>query len=524
MALDSDTSTQDAKMATNGQKEDAVAVSEAGGKAVSFSTDAAGAPVGGVGAGSTSVTSGQQPAASEDADSTAVTSGQQPAASEDEARKMAVIDAGYKRLCSDATLQTKKDGYFMTFDSQVIQSVPESQFEEFKQLKTDEERIFFVWNLPPVHSIIKVRPFCRNKSAKAAEDTKQAGNQLFQQKRYRQAVCQYSQSVVRAPPPGHDDEGDLLSIGFANRSAALLHMGEYALCLRDITAALAAGYPARLRYKLLDRRATCQLKLGEVTASRGTLQELKTALTVADLNEKKMAAWQKDLQNKMDTTSKMQDCKPIMLQAELEQPAPPPLPSRSGHFVSASAAVDVAHAAGEGRYAVAAQHVQPGDVLVVEKPHASVLMAEKMSTHCLHCLKRVLAAFPCAACSGVVFCSPECAAAATYHRWECTILDLLQASGMSVLCHLALRLVTRHSMQFFRELRPELEKRRDPTVRPCTDTEGHTFDPSSYLAVHQLVTLGELRKPEDFFHRTLMAVLLLKHLRVTGYFGELPGG
>ena len=52
-------------------------------------------------------------------------------------------------------------------------------------------------------------------------------------------------------------------MGYANRSAALLHMEEYRLCLQDIEAALSAGYPARLRYKLLDRRATCQLKLGQ---------------------------------------------------------------------------------------------------------------------------------------------------------------------------------------------------------------------------------------------------------------------
>ena len=36
-----------------------------------------------------------------------------------EEEKMAIAKAGYKRLCSDATLQNKKDGYFNTYDSQV---------------------------------------------------------------------------------------------------------------------------------------------------------------------------------------------------------------------------------------------------------------------------------------------------------------------------------------------------------------------------------------------------------------------
>ena len=38
--------------------------------------------------------------------------------------KMAIAKAGYKRLCSDATLQTKKDGYFGTYDSQVTKLQP----------------------------------------------------------------------------------------------------------------------------------------------------------------------------------------------------------------------------------------------------------------------------------------------------------------------------------------------------------------------------------------------------------------
>ena len=61
---------------------------------------------------------------------------------------------------------------------------------------------------------------------------------------------------------------------------------------------------------------------------------------------------------------------------------------RSDHFLSAGDAVDVAYRPGEGRFAVAARDVQPGELLIVEKPHASVLMAEKMATHCVHCLKR----------------------------------------------------------------------------------------------------------------------------------------
>ena len=53
-----------------------------------------------------------------------------------------------------------------------------------------------------------------------------------------------------------------------------------------------------------------------------------------------------------------------------------------------------------------------------------------------------------------MFCSPACAAAAEpYHRWECSIQDVLQASGMSPLCHLALRIITKHGLEFFQKVR-----------------------------------------------------------------------
>ena len=40
-----------------------------------------------------------------------------------------------------------------------------------------------------------------------------------------------------------------------------------------------------------------------------------------------------------------------------------------------------------GRYAVAASALNVGDVLVVEKPCASVMQPEKYSTHCHHCFQ-----------------------------------------------------------------------------------------------------------------------------------------
>lgn len=71
----------------------------------------------------------------------------------------------------------------------------------------------------------------------------------------------------------------------------------------------------------------------------------------------------------------------------------------------------------------------------------------------LRLLPRLVAPLPCETCSGVAFCGRACREAGqAYHRHECRHLGLLLGSGMSVLCHLALRAVTQRGLAFFRAL------------------------------------------------------------------------
>lgn len=51
-------------------------------------------------------------------------------------------------------------------------------------------------------------------------------------------------------------------MAYANRSACLVHLGDYSLALADIDLALENGYPVDLRYKLLERRAKCLQAIG----------------------------------------------------------------------------------------------------------------------------------------------------------------------------------------------------------------------------------------------------------------------
>lgn len=58
---------------------------------------------------------------------------------------------------------------------------------------------------------------------------------------------------------------------------------------------------------------------------------------------------------------------------------------------------------------------------------------------------------PCIGCTTVLFCSIKCREAAynKYHKYECTFLGALLTEGASIICCLALRLITQKGHKYF---------------------------------------------------------------------------
>nr|CAH7752679.1 unnamed protein product [Callosobruchus chinensis] len=153
-----------------------------------------------------------------------------------------------------------------------------------------------------------------------------------------------------------------------------------------------------------------------------------------------------------------------------------------------------------GRFVVAEDSIKTGEPIVVEPPYAACLLPEMFGTHCHHCFNRLVAPVGCPDCSNVAFCSSACrdTALKAYHRYECKYLDLLIGSGMSILSHTALRMVTQIPL--------------DDCLR--------IYKNRSNEKIYALCTNAEKRSGEDFLQRTLMAAFLLKCLQKSGYFGE----
>ena len=89
----------------------------------------------------------------------------------------------------------------------------------------------------------------------------------------------------------------------------------------------------------------------------------------------------------------------------------------------------------------------------------------------------------------MAFCGVQCRdqAESTYHQYECTILSVMIASGMSVLAFVAMRMVTQDPLSRFLELRPNLKEAPQRLVNQ--QTGGSVYDPADYRNVYNLATL-----------------------------------
>lgn len=420
-----------------------------------------------------------------------------------------------------------RPGFFKDYYRAVRKATSNDQFNQFSKLKTNEERIRFCFNLPAAHDI-DIKTFFKGKSEKEALEKKEAGNKCFRRKNNVEALKLYSQAVVKAPVPSgkywklikecaDPRKMTLYAICLANRSAALYHLREYHYCVKDIDEALEHHYPKELKYKLYKRKARLLSHMKQHIDARDAYRQALKWLDWAKMEREKRIEHQTDIQKwlKMYETGKV--VKNWDIPEGYIEPAPiiPDLAEGSSErFPSLSKKVDVKYDNNQGRYAVAAEDIEPGDVIATEKPFAAVLLREEYGNHCQKCFKVTKAPIPCKKCSNVLFCSAECRQESFFHTIECPILDLLTGSGMSINCFLAFRLVTQYPLSFFLDLKDQLVE-EDPKE---TTNNKQVYDPTDFLRLYHLVHHAESRTPEDFFHRCIMIVFMVKALKKTKYF------
>ncbi|XP_005056961.1 PREDICTED: SET and MYND domain-containing protein 4 [Ficedula albicollis] len=385
-----------------------------------------------------------------------------------------------------------------------------------------------------------------DKNPEASSWYREQGNREFKRGRYQAALRLYSKAASHQLPGSPE-----VSVCFANRSAALLHLGHFEACLEDIARAERHGYPDRLLPKVLLRKAECLLCLERLQDAQDILRVLESKIALDGVMTAHLTRLKKLSQLKVKLGEK-ERCPEPALEAHGGIQGEPEIWEENSSISGASSSLSLSFDAERGRHLVASQDIVPGQSLVKEEAFVSVLCpgeslplqdgdtawdtrATNADLYCHRCLRQLLASVPCQGCSYAKYCSQGCADMAwqQYHRTECSLGALLLTLG--VFCHLALRTVllagfaevsrlVAWSHHGDKNLRSP-EARCKPLSEAAAAGAGSRGIPgcgsngryqSSYQALFHLLPHTEQHSPEHKFLCTLSVVAICKQLQAAG--------
>ncbi|KAK9302571.1 hypothetical protein QLX08_005453 [Tetragonisca angustula] len=396
----------------------------------------------------------------------------------------------------------------------------QDMINKYKALYTDEERVIFSLNVMLEYNIIP-QASGDIKNAKESEKLREEGNKLFVSTPLKNHTCVdalklYTKSIAYAPYPSEQ-----LALAYANRSAVLLKLHKYELCIQDIDRALALKYPDNLRAKLYVRKVECLNALRHPCMEDGIneAQYWLEKMSIDNINRKK-------LNEKLNSINHNLVSQKFKKQDILKQPLLPKIKAHNSEVPCASDAVIIKYNEEYGRHIVATRRIRPGEVIAVEKPYSLILTPDNVHTHCSNCLEVSWANIPCEYCTYAMYCSEECKAMdwKKYHDVECAVFPSMLKMNFVKLDLFSLRLAIQAvreatSMQELREELKEVDNCDDPRTKGFS--KDGTFPSDKYRSLLGLVTNTEKRSVQDLFRRSLDASFILYFLATgTNMFGS----
>ncbi|XP_018014886.2 SET and MYND domain-containing protein 4-like, partial [Hyalella azteca] len=261
-----------------------------------------------------------------------------------------------------------RPGFFKQYYQTVRQSITNDVLQEFSKLSSDEEKVRFCYEkIPAVHEI-DIRTFYHGKSERDALERKEAGNKAFGRKKNVEALHCYSQAVVKAPVLSEENADPrkmtLYPICLANRSAALYHLKDFYYCVKDIDEALEHHYPKELKFKLYKRKARILVDLKRHLEARDSFRQALKWLDWAKMDRDKRMEVQKDIQKWLSIFESGKVVKNVGdFRVKLFPTVPPLTQGPHSVFPTLSSKLEMRYSPTQGRYVVAAQDIEFGDVV-----------------------------------------------------------------------------------------------------------------------------------------------------------------
>ncbi|XP_032457514.1 SET and MYND domain-containing protein 4 isoform X4 [Nasonia vitripennis] len=169
-------------------------------------------------------------------------------------------------------------------------------------------------------------------------------------------------------------------------------------------------------------------------------------------------------------------------------------------------ALDVKYSDKFGRHIITTRKINAGDILIIEKPYATMLIPEKAYTHCSQCLNVYWALIPCEFCIHAMYCSKRCKNEAwkQYHDIECAAAGYLLELDFNKCALFSMRL----SILALREL-GSVNNLRSSHKDAISE---EIFQSNKYHSLFTLVTNTGKRSISDLFERALNAAFILYYL------------
>lgn len=184
-----------------------------------------------------------------------------------------------------------------------------------------------------------------------------------------------------------ENGSDLLSIGYANRSAVYFELKLFNVCLENIEMARNTGRcPNMLMDKLDKLQNHCNISIA--------------AKTMKKAKERKKA-----------------NIPPLV--PKLSYPA-----SKTVPYVADC--LELYQNKKYGRHIIANRNLDVGDIIAIEDAFCVLLPREKLYGQCDNCfIENSRSLIPCKYCTAVMYCSEKCydVAMKNYHQYECPIID-----------------------------------------------------------------------------------------------------
>jgi len=179
--------------------------------------------------------------------------------------------------------------------------------------------------------------------------------------------------------------------------------------------------------------------------------------------------------------------------------------------------IKIQTAAGRGRFLVAGEDIEPGQMIAMDTSYAALLDRAHVSTNCDTCMLPAPYPVPCPSCSMARFCSKVCQqqACSTHHQYECLIQDTLYKSGTGA-WQLAYRIVAAKPLTFWLKMKEKFREHDEDMGL------GGVYTSHDIMTVFNMVThdTGEDRNAPQLMKECLTALFFLRCLQFKNYFGK----